>query len=188
MSDSQMPCKDLYLDDLSEGIPVISKRSAGYFVEACMVCLDSQQHSSGVVLIVKTDQDKPCYNIYWENAVGEQLRRSFGGNHNKTTENGATAIALMLIRELTEYTAIQEAFIGSTVDYFLTSKEEIDDTLIFNNIEAYCEIRGIRQEGKGNTILGALRKKTKRLNTPQDLPTFIVVVEFSQPFCRITVK
>lgn len=184
-------CRNLNLDDWTKGIPVVSNRAAGYFIEACMVCFDSQNHKSGVALIAKTDDAEYCYNIHWQQPVTEELNRNYGGNRNKTTEFGAAAIALMLIHDLTEYTAVEEAFVGSTVDYFLAPKDvadAIDDTLIFNHTRAYCEIRGIRKEERGNTILGALRKKIKRLNTPQDLPAYIVIVEFGQPFSRINLK
>lgn len=181
------PCDTIYLDSLSKGIPVMRPKGAGHFIEACMVCMDSQGHSSNVKMGVKTDNTNTCFYVHWEDIVTREHYMSYGGNNQRTTELGATAIALILIREVTEFTAIQEASIGTTVDYFLTSKE-IDDTYIFNNNQAYCEVRGIREEKKGNTINQAVKKKVDRLNVPEDLPTYVVVVEFSKPFSRVTRK
>ena len=84
--ESLSDCGDISLDDLSNGIPAISPRSSGYFVEACMVCLDSQGHSSGVEMQVKTDEEQLCYTVHWIDPVTEQLHLNFGGNKNKTTE------------------------------------------------------------------------------------------------------
>ena len=50
------------------------------------------------------------------------------------------------------------------------------------------QVRGIRKAGPKNTVTGALRKKTKRLNTPEDLPTYIVVVEFGEPHTRMAIR
>lgn len=180
-------CGNINLNSLSEGIPVITPGSAGYFIEACMVCMQGKNHTSGVAMGVRTDDDDSCYNVFWEGQVTDRHIKAFGGNKNKTTEIGATPIALLLILEVTDFTAIEEAPVGTTVDYFLTSKE-IDDTYIFNNIEAYCEIRGIREEKEGNTIRRAVADKVKRLKKQEDLPTYIVVVEFSKPFSRITCR
>ena len=134
---------------------------------------------------VKTDESQTCCNIHWEGEITEKIKRLFRGNKNKTTEIAATTVALLLIPIFTEFTSIEEAPIGSTVDYFLSSNQP-DDTYIFNNIEAYCEIRGIREEKKGNTVQGAIRKKVNRLKKIEDLPTYIVIVEFSKPFSRVT--
>ncbi len=183
MSDSS--CGNIYLDSLSEGIPAITPRSAGHFIETCMVCLDSQGHSTGVKMDVKTDNSDVCFHLHWDGEVNQSLHNAHGGNYNRTTELGATAIGLPVVKEVTEFTAILEASIGTTIDYFLCSSDKIDDTFIFDGTDAYCEIRGIREEKPGNTVKRAVQKKIDRLNTPEDLPSYIVVVEFSRPFTMV---
>jgi hypothetical protein len=181
---SSSSCGNIYLDLLSAGIPVITARSAGHFIEACMVCLDSQNHLTGVRMNVETDEGEVCFHIHWSEPVTDEHHRAHGGNDKRTTELGATAIGLPIIKEVTDFAAIQEASIGTTIDYFLRRKE-VDDTYIFDGIEAYCEIRGIRRENSGNTINQAVHRKIKRLNTPEELPCYIVIVEFSRPFTKV---
>lgn len=182
---SNVPCGNISLDSLSYGIPTIPPRSAGFFIENSMVCFDSQGHSSGVIIVVKTDDNEDCFRVTWVGEVTEQLYKAYGNDERRTTDNGAVAMALLLVRELTDYTVVEQAGLGTTIDYFLSTKQT-DDTLIFNDTEAYLEVRGIRKETKGNTIVGAVRRKVKRLKTPEDLPSYIVVVEFSKPFSRMT--
>lgn len=194
MSDHEpTACTELLLDSLKQEKTVITSESAGYFIEAAMYCFDSQDHSSGVSMGVKTDKLETCFDVYWKNEVTEKIKRLFRGNGNQTTEQGATTLALLILPLVTEFTSIEEAPVGTTVDYFLVS-DESDDTYIFDNIEAYCEIRGIRRESKGNTIRGAITEKARRLKKGRetgaigDLPTYIVIVEFNKPFSRVTVR
>lgn len=186
MADSQLsPCGSIDLDSLATVVPAIfSPKSVGHFIETCMFCLDSQGHSSGIRMGVKTDSGDSCFNIFWKDSVTSDFYRRYGGNSGRTTDLGATAIALYVIRELTGYTAVYEASYGTTIDYLL-GEGETDDTYIFDNVVAYCEIRGIRKERGRNTIKEALKEKLKRLKKPEDLPTFITVVEFGKPFTRV---
>lgn len=178
-------CGHISLESLPLGIPTIPERAAGYYIETCMFCFDSQGHASGLILDVKTDNKDECFSITWDGEITEQHHRAYGNDDKRTTDYGAVTIALLLIRELTEYTAVEQAGLGTTIDYFLANKLT-DDTLIFNEVKAYLEVRGIRKEARGNTVQSALKKKLKRLNTPEDLPSYIVVVEFNKPHSRMT--
>ncbi len=192
MSKSVNNSKSLNLDDLHMGIPVISKRGAGLLIECCMYCMHTRGHKTNVRLDLKVLGAKGACAVCWNDTVTRTWSYRYDGNETKTTEHGATAIALMVIKEYTDYTAVREAYKGTRVDYVLSRKDFDEDTFIFDQADAYVEIRGIRKETKGNTIVSAARKKLQRLNKAvgidKDLPCYVAVVEFGQPHTRIVQK
>ena len=152
-----------------------------------MVCFHRCGHRSGVRLIVHyADAEEPV-EICWEGEIDAQLLRSF--EERRATDNAACAIALLLMRELTEYTAIKQSPIGTTIDYYLTSKHRAgelrNEDLIFNQVEARLEVSGILRETPENTVEHRINQKRRRLEREGDLPDLIVVVEFSKPWSKV---
>ena len=165
------------LDSLGSGIPALTPAYAGYFKEACMVCLDSQGHRTGVILYVDWGGNNEDVTVGWHGTVTGQMRAA---HHETTTatDSGACAIALLLVRELTDYTAVQQAAIGTTVDYFLV-RQPVDETLVFNHA-ARLEASGIREEKGSNTVSARVNSRLGRLKD-DSLPALIVIVEFARP-------
>lgn len=171
------------LDSLGNGIPVIQPEAVGFYKQNCMVCFHTQGHQSGVQLEVHTENGDTAHGIFWEGKVTAQILRSYA-DLTRATDNAACAIALLLIRELTSFTAIEQSSIGTTIDYFLVPQIQ-DDTLIFNH-SARLEVSGILCENDRNTVETRVRNKIRRLRPERDLSTFIVVVEFSKPWSQMT--
>ena len=169
------------LDSLRTGIPALTPGYAAYFKEACMVCLDSQGHSSGVELSVDWLGHNEHRPIRWVGIVDGQMKAAHYET-TRATESGACAISLLLVRELTDYTAVQQSAIGTTVDYYL-ARQPVDDALPFNHA-ARLESSGIREEKGGNTVSARVRDKTARLRQ-DSLPALIVIVEFASPKARM---
>lgn len=172
----------LLLDSLSDNIPAIPQETAVYYKYACMVCLDNQNHKPGVVLEVAHGRNKDSFEIHWQDEVTPQLLRAYA-DLTKTTEVAACALALLLVRELTDFTAIEQATRGTTVDYYLIRKTQ-DATFIFNHA-ARLEASGILQEDHSNTVDSRIKSKLDRLKPDPRLPTLIVVVEFSNPWSKM---
>jgi hypothetical protein len=173
--------KPLYLKSLGGGIPVIPKEAAGFYEQNCIVCLDNQGHKSGVRLDVQHyDDSNVAFQVFWDNEVTDELRRAYA-DLVKATENAACAIALLIVHEITDFIAIEQASRGTTIDYYLSHKDKMDD-LIFN-YAARLEASGILREDESNTIDGRLNEKLKRLKP--GLLTFIIIVEFSYPKSKV---
>lgn len=173
--------KPLHLESLEDGIPVIPKQAAGFYKQNCIVCLDNQKHKNGVRLKVKHyDDSDVVFQVLWSDVVTDELRRAYA-DLVKATENAACAIALLIVREITNFTAIEQASRGTTIDYYLGYKEEIND-LIFNNA-ARLEVSGILQEDESNTVDSRIRDKQRRLKP--GISTFIIVVEFGYPTSKV---
>lgn len=168
----------IFLNFLGNGIP---KEAVGFYKQNCMVCLNSQGHQSGVNLPIYYGNRNEIFEILWEDEVTEELIRAYG-DLRRATDNAACALALQFINKITEYTVFEQSSIGTSIDYYLTRQKE--DTLIFNRA-ARLEVSGILKENEGNTVEGRISSKIKRLKDDDNLPTFIIIVEFSNPWSKM---
>ena len=100
----------------------------------------------------------------------------------KLVDFGACAIALLLIPKLTDYRAIQQSALGTTIDYYLAPQDQNGD-LIFNHA-ARLEVSGILKESETNTVENRIKSKLRRLKESR-LPTYVIIVEFSQPWSQM---
>jgi len=173
--------RTLTLESLGE-IPVVPPEAADFYKQNCMVCFHSQGHRSGVGLKVVYKDSNETYQVYWSGEVTRELIRAYA-DLVQATEPAACAIALLLIQELTELTGVEQATRGTAVDYYLAPKNR-DDDLIFNRA-ARLEASGILEEKGTNTVERRIKEKARRLNREDDLPTFIAIVEFKQPWAKV---
>jgi hypothetical protein len=169
----------LPLESLSDGIDVITEDAAGFYKENCMVCFDSQGHSTGVCLnVIDVEEAEKQFTIHWTGKVSNQLRKNYA-DLQRATDHAACAVALLLVRELTDYNGVEQAAIGTTIDYWLADKEASDDDLIFNHT-ARLEVSGILRQNDNNSVAKRLHSKLNRLKS--GLPAIIIIVEFSRPW------
>ena len=180
--DKQAP-PELMIESLSVGIPVIPQGAEGFFIQSCTVCLDYHGHRSRTPFFVNYSKKNHSYLLVWETVVTDQHRRAFA-DIQETTEYSATAIAFLLIRELTEFTTIERAKKGTNIDYFLSSKSDTDK-LIFNHTSR-LEISGILKESENNSVDKRISTKINRLKQfDDDQSTYIIVVEHSRPWAKM---
>jgi tRNA U34 5-carboxymethylaminomethyl modifying enzyme MnmG/GidA len=172
----------LDIESLADGIPVIDEEAVGFYKLNCMACFQSLDHASGVKLKVEYENVKKTFEVCWSGEMTSQQKRNYA-DLNRATDHAACAIALLLIRELTELTAIEQARIGTSVDYYLILKTQ-DKNLIVNQAAARLEISGILCQNENNSVDKRIREKLKRLK-PDNLPAFIIIVEFSKPWVKI---
>ncbi len=170
----------LTLESLGTGIPVLLPEAVGFYKQNCMVCFDDQGHASGVSLPLLYGSQNRTFSICWTGEVTERMRAAYK-DIIRATDNAACAIALLVIREVTEFTAIEQATRGTTVDYYLGSKDEPGD-LIFNH-KARLEASGILRENVSNTIEARIKEKKDRLKG--GLPAYVVIVEFGGPVSKM---
>ncbi len=187
--DNQDKVKIIDIDSLKNGIPVITEGLFGIHKESCIVCFGSNGHHSGVKLeLLFDDNKKGICEVLYDGEITQRLIKSYA-DKKKTTDYGACAIALLLIREYTCFVAEQAAdATGSGIDYYLVNKEDIyDDDLLYNH-SALLEVSGIRLETKDNSVDRRLEDKLRRLegyNHDFSIPTYVIIVEFGKPYTRI---
>lgn len=173
----------LDLFSLSDGIPAVLPEMVGFYAQSCMVCLDHNSHQSGVEMFLQTPEENVTCRIIWSDEITREHHNAFA-DLIRATDHAACAIALLLIREFTEFTAVEQAVIGTHVDYWLRRKEaSTDDKYIFNDT-ARLEVSGILQESRANTVENRVTQKLNRLDTKTP-PAYVIVVEFSRPHSRM---
>jgi hypothetical protein len=172
----------LTLESLADGVPAIPEAAVGFYKQNCVVALHQNGHRSGVSLAVHRDETLVRFEVCWTGEATEQLLRAYR-DPIRLADHAACAIALLLVRELTEFTAIEQSVVGTTIDYYLGRKDASDD-LIFNNV-ARLEVSGILTENEHNSVDRRVAEKRRRLRREKDLPDIIAVVEFGRPWSRL---
>ncbi len=151
---------DLSLESLCSGIPTLTNNKASYLKDACIWCLTTCKHPNGVKIKCEVCDDSALYNIKWNDDVDlDAILRTY--NLDDAVEYGAEAIALLLIREKTSFTAIQRAVRTSGIDYWLGYKNKNLNSL-FSMADARLEISGILMERGSNTIKNRIKLKHLR--------------------------
>jgi hypothetical protein len=119
------------------------------------------------------------FAIQWSAPVTEAMRR-YWNDLEEAAEQGASGLAMLLMRALTGYTVLERARKGTGFDWWLGN----DDNLFQN--KARLEVSGILR-GKGWRIrsrAAAKEVQTGRSNS-SGLTAYIVVVEFGAPKARV---
>lgn len=131
-------------------MPGLTAAKAAALCEAATVCLDDQGHESGVRLDVHGSTATAYALVHHE--PDDSQRRTYADDE-EATEEGATAIAVAVVLDITEYLVVERAAKGGGFDYWLGS--EIGD------FQARLEMSGIRH-GSVQEIRGRLRRKQRR--------------------------
>ncbi len=172
------------LSRLRRNVPALTEPLGGSLIEACMICFEDQGHASGVALAVTGDYNT-TFIVKWEGEVTQDMLRAWE-NEEVATENAAYGIAILLIEELTGYTAIARADKGTGIDFWLGYRTT-EPNKPFQRM-ARLEISGIRH-GNVRRIEARVKQKKRQTNlSASELPAYVVVVEFSVPTARVVKK
>ena len=180
---------ELRLDSLSTGIPALTNKKAGVHMEACVWCLLKCDHSNGVILTVDSAYTCKQYKICWpeEEIDVNNLFRAY--NQDDGPEQGAEAIAFLLIREHTDYTAIHRSVTSTGIDYWLGYKSAAKEQ-IFSERSARLEVSGILRQTTTNKPKYRVAQKVQQTKQSDStfFPVYIVIVEFSQPTSKVLLR
>jgi hypothetical protein len=175
----------LNIEELEKGLPAVSPAMGAAHVEACIVCLSTEQHISGVELSVEGNLSE-VYQIRWNKGVTEQMRATWNDPQD-ATEYAACGLAFLLVLKRTDYTVILRSRKGTGYDYRLGLK---DAELPFQNT-ARLEVSGIQRMCTLTDINTRVKKKLEQTKRSDDLDhgaVYVIVVEFSEPTSRVAVR
>lgn len=174
----------LNLQQLDRGLPAITPAFGAALAEAGAICLTDEAHAPGVILEVE-GEFSTRFQLDWQ-PVTEQARRCWN-DEEYTTEQAAYGIALLLILQLTDLTAIERSRKGTGFDYWLGIQDSTS-MLPFERM-ARLEVSGIR-EGSRSQINARVKQKTEQTGASdaEGLPAYIIVVEFSRPISIVSAK
>lgn len=173
----------LQLDRLGTGVlPGVTAAYGASLAEAAAVCLEDQEHSSGVELKV-SGSGRRRLPIEWAGCSAHQLR--CWEDAEFATEQGAYGLAALLVEALTDLTVTHRSIKGTGFDYWLGMKS--DPGPLFQD-KARLEVSGIRR-GDRAAIRWRVRKKLAQTTRSDGrLPALVVVVEFGQPCSQVAQK
>jgi hypothetical protein len=168
----------LSLDSLVDGFPHIPPERGAMMVQAAVVCLDDQAHSSPVSLVVDGTVTA-SFSLTWSEEVTEAKRR-FWNDLEEATQHGAYTVAILLIRALTGYTVIERSRKGTGFDWWLGT----DDDLFQR--KARLEVSGILR-GTPRRINSRIKARLGQTRQSDNLAltAYVVVVEFGTPRAKV---
>lgn len=169
--------RPLKFSTLKRGLPGVTRPVANSYVQAAEVCLLHHGHHRRIQLTVDGDFIE-TFGLKWR-VPTNQTRRSWA-DLQEATERGASAIAFLLMLELTDYTVIERSRKGTGFDYWLGKHEQP----LFQR-SARLEISGMLS-GSASLIDSRVRqKKSQTQRSDGALPAFVVVVEFGTPTSKV---
>ncbi|MGB0930559.1 MAG: hypothetical protein ACPGVB_07275 [Chitinophagales bacterium] len=180
--------KKLDLDKLKTGIPVISKKIGAFLAEAAAICLHMNGYQTGVKLTVEGEIEE-IVTIEWNDKITDDVLNSWN-DAREATEFGATALAILLLLDYTDFTHFIRAYQGTGIDYWLGKGKYTGEVLPTGDRKGRLEISGILKKSRGNTVntrINQKKKQSKKTDSTK-LPVYIVVVEFSEPKAKIIKK
>ncbi len=192
----------LNLNDLVAGdMPGITSAIGQAMAESSAVCLDSQGHAPGVLLVVRGWlSDRVILN--WTPAT-IQAQRAWN-DPQEATEEAAEGMATLLARWETGYVVLLRSRKGTGFDYLLGDSNVLDVSeveravtsewapLLGDNslvVRARFEVSGILR-GSDSDVRGRTTLKLRQVSRSDDsgIPVYVIVVEFKGPLAEVTRK
>lgn len=166
------------LDTLGNGIMGLTQEFGSFLLQACTVCLDNQNHSTGVQMNLIASGGDKVVHLNWSSVVNNQVKRNWS-DLQEATEYGATAIAIKLAETESASNCIERSSKGTGFDYWLGDEDDIG---LFQRKER-LEISGILKENGTNTLEKRVKIKSNQttVSSSTGLNAHICVVEFGNP-------
>ena len=173
----------LNLNSLVAGaIPAIPPGLGAMLAEAASICLESQGHTAGNVVLVVSGYVSKRYSLMWSPTTPQTFR---GFNDSQfATEHGAVGIAVLIAHNELEHTVVEASRKGTGFDWWLGEGDE----QTFQH-KGRLEVSGIRA-GSIQDIDTRVRRKLIQISRSDDsgLPAYVIVVEFGRPVARVVEK
>lgn len=176
--------KKLDLDAFAKGLPTLTPRMAATLSESACFLLSKANHRSPQTLtlnkdILKKNGDSENINLYWTQEITEAHEFTYPDLQN-TAEWGASAIAIMLAKEITGCEGLERTYKEGGFDYWLGEVESSNPLIIEKKYR--LEVSGIIN-GTNSQIKSRVKVKLKQVSPSNGngFPAHIIVVEFSRP-------
>lgn len=175
---SQQVKSQLTLESLKNEHPGLTTYFGGMLAESGAVCLVQQGHASGI-LLSSDGIRKRSYSVVWPFVVTDSMQRCYR-DAEFATENGAYALAILILQDLTGLKVVERSRKGNGFDYYLGEEQGN----LFQN-KARLEVSGIRN-GDNKIVSRRMKEKFNRLIQYDSLlPAYVAIIEFSQPLAKV---
>lgn len=162
-------------------MPALTAAMGAVLKESAAVCLDHHGHPSPVTLHLKKIS-KPTALLNWPSVT--QVMKNTYNDMQRTTEQGACGIAIMLVRYVTGLTVVEQSKKGTGFDYWM-GPDESEECLPFAN-KARLEVSGILS-GTPSQFVTRVKQKLEQTKTSDStgLTAYAIVVEFGKPQAEV---
>ncbi len=171
---------ELYLESINEKFKsFFTSHFTGMMLECCVVCLNSQNHKTGILLkkeVHKSNMIEQDYTLSWQLEFTTVLQNTHT-DANRTTDYGAMCLSLLLADSILEEKGVwQSSRSKQGVDFWLINPLTLQSIL-------RLEISGIRRQTATNPVGTRAKKKTIQTNQSDNsnATAYINIIEFSQP-------
>jgi hypothetical protein len=166
-------------DALCQGKLGLTRAAGAFLSESAKFCLFKNNHPDPVTLKITGDTETSGVFEWSRFPDGKAAERTYG-NHGEAAEDGACAVAIVVVTQLEDFSAVAKSPIGTGMDYWITGD---DDAEIFL---ARLEVSGIFK-GSSSHIGSRLGTKLEQTKASDDtrLPAYAAVVEFGSPEIRV---
>jgi hypothetical protein len=160
------------------GMAGLTATAGRFLAEAAAVCLEHCGHREQVELAV-VGWKQHTYQMY-RSSVDAQMMRTHG-DMQESTEHGACAVAILVMKKLTGFEVIERSVKGTGFDYWVGKNESFPF-----RCKTRLEVSGILRGALGEVEQRISRKcrQTER-SDEMKLDALVIVVEFSQPLVRV---
>ncbi len=177
--------KLLNIQYVHSNIPGITEAIARYLHEAFQVCLEYHRHTPGTLLLLDGNlAPSQSLSLIWKQSIPENAPQAHADLQD-STEDGAVALAILLITDYTEYTVVSRAPKGEGFDYFLLPKNQLasfQNSLNFLSSTHHLEVSGILKETKNNSRIQRLQEKRQRFQKyGTNGINLVIIVAFDTP-------
>jgi len=165
----------LKLWELGNPTPGLTASHGASLGEAAAVCLESQQHQTGVSLRLELPALTPA-TLHWRPLPSAAFHCHTG---DKATEDGACGVAILLVRALTAQVVLFRSERKEGCDYWLGPPDFPRQSGLKGM--SRIEVSGIRRGDASNfkTRHVNKRKQVSTLDHPSD--KYVSIVEFGTP-------
>jgi hypothetical protein len=171
---------ELHLETINEKFKsFFTSHFTGMMLECCVVCLNSQNHATGVLLKKVTHKSsimEQDYVLSWQLPFTTVLQNTHT-DVNRTTDYGAMCLSLLLADTIfAEKGVWQSSRSKQGVDFWLINPLTLQPIL-------RLEISGIRKQTATNPMGTRAKKKIEQTNQSDNSAAiaYINIIEFSQP-------
>ena len=169
----------LHLASLKEGIPALTPALGGALAEAASICLAEQGHEEQCALQIRRLEERGTCTLFRLD-VSDIMRRTYR-DLQEATEMGACGVAILAVRSVTGYTAIERSVKGTGFDYWLGALTPSAQGLEPLERKARLEVSGILH-GTTAAIEARVHEKIRQTQRSRGaFPAIVAVVEFGRP-------
>lgn len=161
----------------ANGIPTMGIPVCAYYAEAAAVAFHCAGHGQGVQLSV-LGHHVADYPMNW--IAPDDGTMADWPDIRETVENGACAVAILLVPLILPYHEVRRSYQGTGFDFWMSD----EPTLGFQE-KAGLEVSGMAR-GNANQRRSRLNKKLAQAKSKvrDGKPTYAIVVEFSSPLAE----